>query len=132
MDILTKIFGGSDLVKEVGKIADDLITSKEEKIILKQQIEAKILEHESNMQNQITERWRSDMNSDSWLSKNIRPLTLAFLLFALTIFPLIDFSFLGLEIQEAWIDLWQMLAITAFGAYFGGRSWEKIKRKNEK
>jgi hypothetical protein len=132
MDILTKIFGGSDLVKEVGKIADDLITSKEEKIILKQQIEAKILEHESNMQNQITERWRSDMNSDSWLSKNIRPLTLAFLLFALTIFTLIDFSFLGLEIQEAWIDLWQMLAITAFGAYFGGRSWEKIKRKNEK
>ena len=132
MDILTKIFGGSDLVKEVGKIADDLITSKEEKIILKQQIEAKILEHESNMQNQITERWRSDMNSDSWLSKNIRPLTLAFLLFALTIFTLIDFSFLGLEIQEAWIDLWQMLAITAFGAYFGGRSWEKIKRNNEK
>ena len=132
MDILTKIFGGSDLVKEVGKIADDLITSKEEKIILKQQIEAKILEHESNMQNQITERWRSDMNSDSLLSKNIRPLTLAFLLFALTIFTLIDFSFLGLEIQEAWIDLWQMLAITAFGAYFGGRSWEKIKRKNEK
>ena len=132
MDILTKIFGGSDLVKEVGKIADDLITSKEEKIILKQQIEAKILEHESNMQNQITERWRSDMNSDSWLSKNIRPLTLAFLLFALKIFTLIDFSFLGLEIQEAWIDLWQMLAITAFGAYFGGRSWEKIKRKNEK
>ena len=132
MDILTKIFGGSDLVKEVGKIADDLITSKEEKLILKQQIEAKILEHESNMQNQITERWRSDMNSDSWLSKNIRPLTLAFLLFALTIFTLIDFSFLGLEIQEAWIDLWQMLAITAFGAYFGGRSWEKIKRKNEK
>ena len=132
MDILTKIFGGSDLVIEVGKIADDLITSKEEKIILKQQIEAKILEHESNMQNQITERWRSDMNSDSWLSKNIRPLTLAFLLFALTIFTLIDFSFLGLEIQEAWIDLWQMLAITAFGAYFGGRSWEKIKRKNEK
>ncbi len=132
MDILTKIFGGSDLVKEVGKIADDLITSKEEKIILKQQIEAKILEHESNMQNQISERWKADMNSDSWLSKNIRPLTLAFLLFALTIFTLIDFSFLGLEIQEAWIDLWQMLAITAFGAYFGGRSWEKIKRKNEK
>ena len=132
MDILTKIFGGSDLVKEVGKIADDLITSKEEKIILKQQIEAKILEHESNMQNQISERWKADMNSDSWLSKNIRRLTLAFLLFALTIFTLIDFSFLGLEIQEAWIDLWQMLAITAFGAYFGGRSWEKIKRKNEK
>ena len=132
MDILTKIFGGSDLVKEVGKIADALITSKEEKIILKQQIEAKILEHESNMQNQISERWKADMNSDSWLSKNIRPLTLAFLLFALTIFTLIDFSFLGLEIQEAWIDLWQMLAITAFGAYFGGRSWEKIKRKNEK
>ena len=132
MDILTKIFGGSDLVKEVGKIADDLITSKEEKIILKQQIEAKILEHESNMQNQISERWKADMNSDSWLSKNIRPLTLAFLLFALTIFTLIDFSFLGLEIQEAWIDLWQMLAITAFGAYFGGRAWEKIKRKNEK
>jgi len=132
MDILTKIFGGSDLVKEVGKIADDLITSKEEKLILKQQIEAKILEHESNMQNQISERWKADMLSDSWLSKNIRPLTLAFLLFVLTIFTLIDFSFVGLEIQEAWINLWQMLAITAFGAYFGGRSWEKIKRKNEK
>ena len=47
MDLLSKIFGGSELISEVGEILDDVITSKEEKLILKQQIEAKILEHES-------------------------------------------------------------------------------------
>jgi hypothetical protein len=132
MDLLSKIFGGSELISEVGEILDDVITSKEEKLILKQQIEAKILEHESKMQEQISERWKADMQSDNWMSKNIRPYTLAFLMLVFTIFTLIDFSFIELEIKDSWIDLWQMLGITAFGAYFGGRSWEKIKRKNEK
>ena len=132
MNFITKIFKASDLVKEVGNVADELITSQEEKLILKKELEEKILEHEASMQSEITERWKADMNSDSWLSKNIRPLTLVFLLFTLTIFTLVDFSFIDLNIKHAWINLWQTLAITAFGAYFGGRSWEKIKRKNAK
>ena len=64
----------------------------------------------------------------NWLTKSIRPLSLAFLLIILSVFTLVDFGFVNLEIKDSWIDLWQLLALTAFGAYFGGRSVEKIKK----
>ena len=87
----------------------------------------KILDYEQNIQKQVTRRWEADMQGN-WLSKSIRPLSLAFLLVVLSVFTLVDFSFVELDIKDSWIDLWQMLAITAFGAYFGGRSYEKIKK----
>ena len=62
MNFITKIFKASDLVKEVGNVADELITSQEEKLILKKELEEKILEHEESMQSEITERWKEDMN----------------------------------------------------------------------
>ena len=68
------------------------------------------------------------MQSTNWLAKSIRPLSLAFLLIVLSVFTIIDFGYVELDIKDSWIDLWQMLAITAFGAYFGGRSYEKIKK----
>ena len=96
---------------------------------IKAEIEKHIFNYEEKIQQEVTKRWESDMQSDNWLSKSVRPLSLLFLLFVLTIFTLVDFSFIDLEIKDSWIDLWQLLAITAFGAYFGGRSYEKIKRK---
>ena len=129
MGILGKIFGGGakELVDSVGVIIDEIHTSKEEKQQMKLKIKEMITSHEAKIQEQVTRRWEADMKGN-WLSKSVRPLSLIFLLLVLTIFTLIDFGFVELSIKDSWIDLWQMLAITAFGAYFGGRSYEKIKK----
>ena len=129
MGILSKIFssGASDLVRNVGDVVDKLHTSAEEKELAKREMEQIILDFEQNMQVEVTKRWNADMQSNNWLAKSIRPLTSAFLLIALTTFTLIDFGFVDMEIKDSWIDLWQILSITAFGAYFGSRGLEKIK-----
>lgn len=129
MGILGKIFSGGakDLVESVGGIIDEIHTSKEEKQEMKLKIKEMITSHEAKIQEQVTRRWEADMQGN-WLSKSVRPLSLIFLLLVLTIFTLIDFGFVELSIKDSWIDLWQMLAITAFGAYFGGRSYEKVKK----
>jgi len=130
MNILGKIFSGGakDLVDSVGNAIDKIHTSAEEKELVKAEIKKIVLDFEEKMQVEVTKRWESDMNSDNWLAKSIRPFSLAFLLFALTLFTLIDFSYIDLDVKDSWIDLWQMLAITAFGAYFGSRGLEKIKK----
>ena len=130
MSILKKIFssGAKELVDSVGNAIDKIHTSAEEKELIKHEINESIYKFEKHIQEQVSERWKADMQSDNWLSKSIRPISLAFLLVFLSVFTLVDFSFVELDIKESWIDLWQILAITAFGAYFGGRSYEKIKK----
>jgi len=129
MSILGKIFSGgaSDLVESVGTAIDKIHTSAEEKELVKAEVKKVILDYEQKMQIEVTKRWEADMNGN-WLTKSIRPLTLAFLMVVLTIFTLVDFGYVEMDIKDSWIDLWQILAITCFGAYFGGRSFEKIKK----
>ena len=81
MSILSKIFtsGASELVKSVGDVVDNLTTTKEEKLEAQRKLEQMILDYETQMQKEVTTRWSEDMNSDSWLSKNIRPMVLIFL-----------------------------------------------------
>ena len=129
MAILKKLFssGAKELVDSVGNAIDKIHTSAEEKELIKAELEKHILNYEEKIQQEVTKRWEADMQGN-WLSKSVRPISLLFLLFVLTVFTLVDFSFIELEIKDSWIDLWQLLAITAFGAYFGGRSYEKIKK----
>jgi uncharacterized membrane protein len=129
MAILKKLFssGAKELVDSVGNAIDKIHTSAEEKELVKAEVEKHILNYEEKIQQEVTKRWEADMQGN-WLSKSVRPISLLFLLFVLSVFTLVDFSFIDLEIKDSWIDLWQLLAITAFGAYFGGRSYEKIKR----
>jgi hypothetical protein len=129
MSILGKIFssGAKDLVDSVGNAIDKIHTSAEEKELIKAEIKKKILDYDYNIQKEVTKRWEADMQGN-WLTKSIRPLSLAFLLLVLTVFTLVDFSFVELEIKDSWVDLWQLLALTSFGAYFGGRSYEKTKK----
>ena len=129
MGLLNKLFqsGAKDLVDSVGNAIDKIHTSAEEKQLVKAEIKKKILEYDYNIQKEVTKRWEADMQGN-WLTKSIRPLSLAFLLLVLTLFTIVDFSFVELEIKDSWVDLWQLLALTAFGAYFGGRSYEKIKK----
>jgi hypothetical protein len=129
MSILGKIFssGAKDLIDSVGGAIDKIHTSTEEKELIKSEIKQKILDYDYNIQKEVTKRWEADMQGN-WLTKSIRPLSLAFLLLVLTTFTLVDFSFVDLDIKDSWVDLWQLLALTAFGAYFGGRSYEKTKK----
>ena len=128
--MLDKIFGGgaADLVKSVGGVIDNLHTSKEEKLEAEKKIKDMIMGYEAEMQKQVTERWKMDMNSDSWLSKNIRPLVLVFLVVATVLLVFIDAGVISFQVQDKWTDLLQLVLITVIGAYFGGRSIEKVKK----
>ena len=129
--ILGKIFGGGagELVESVGGVLDDLITSKEEKLEAKRKMKQLISDYETKMEQNITDRWTSDMNSDSWLSKNVRPLVLIFLVVCTVLMIFIDAGTIAFTVEEKWTDLLQLVLITVIGAYFGGRSFEKRKKQ---
>jgi len=128
--MLNKILsaGTAELVKSVGGVIDNLHTSKEEKLEAERKIKDMIMGYEAEMQKQVTERWKMDMNSDSWLSKNIRPLVLVFLVVATVLLVFIDAGVISFQVQDKWTDLLQLVLITVIGAYFGGRSIEKVKK----
>ena len=130
MSILNKIFSGGakDLVEGVGDVLDNLTTSKEEKLEAKRKMQELIADYETKMEQNITDRWKSDMNSDSWLSKNVRPLVLIFLVVCTIIMIFIDAGTIAFEVEDKWTDLLQLVLITVIGAYFGGRTVEKRKR----
>ena len=131
MSLLTNLFSGgaAELVKGVGGVIDNLHTSKEEKLAAEAKIKALIAEHEAKMEQNITDRWAADMNSDSWLSKNVRPLVLVFLVVSTVLMIFIDAGTINFEVEAKWTDLLQLVLITVIGAYFGGRSLEKTKKK---
>lgn len=113
------------------KVLDKFIPDPEAKAkaqaeLIKMQQEGRLAElNADNVEAQeISKRWQADMASDSWLSKNIRPMTLVYLLTAFILMALLDGY--GFKISEAYVTLlgqWGMLVMTA---YFGGRSLEKI------
>ena len=130
MSVLAKIFssGAGELVKSVGSVIDNLTTSKEEKLEAERKIQSLIANHEVEMEKNITERWKMDMQSDSWLSKNIRPLVLVFLVVSTVLMIFIDAGTISFVVEDKWTDLLQLVLITVIGAYFGGRSLEKVKK----
>ena len=121
--------GAASLVKSVGGVLDNLTTSKEEKLAAELKIKDMIMGYEAEMQKQVTERWKMDMASDSWLSKNIRPLVLVFLVVSTVLLIFIDAGAIRFVVEDKWTDLLQLVLITVIGAYFGGRSLEKVKKK---
>ena len=130
MSILTNLLSGgaAELVKGVGGVIDNLHTSKEEKLAAEAKIKDIVMGYEAEMQKQVTERWKMDMQSDSWLSKNIRPLVLVFLVVATVLLIFIDAGTINFVVEDKWTDLLQLVLITVIGAYFGGRSLEKVKK----
>ena len=120
--------GAADLVKNVGGVIDNLHTSKEEKLEAERKIKELIANYEVEMEKNITARWEADLKSDSWLSKNVRPMTLIFLIVCTMLLIFIDAGALKFEVKSCWVDLLQLVLITVIGAYFGGRSFEKVKK----
>ena len=131
MGILGKIFsaGASELVNSVGGVLDNLTTTKGEKQEAKRKLKELILSHEVQMEKNITDRWSAEMNSDSWLSKNVRPMVLIFLVASTVLMIFIDAGAISFTVEEKWTDLLQLVLITVIGAYFGGRSLEKRNKK---
>jgi hypothetical protein len=130
MNVLSKIFssGATELVKGVGGVIDNLTTSKEEKLEAERKVKELLSNYEIEMEKNITERWKMDMQSDSWLSKNIRPLVLVFLVVSTVLMIFIDAGAITFNVEDKWTDLLQLVLITVIGAYFGGRSLEKVKK----
>ena len=130
MKVLNKLFSGgaSKLVESVGGVLDNVITTKDEKLEAKRLLKQVILSHEAELQRNVTDRWKADMNSDSWLSKNVRPMTLIFLVVSTVLMIFIDAGTIQFTVEEKWTDLLQLVLITVIGAYFGGRSLEKRKK----
>ena len=130
MSILTKMFSGGapDLVKNVGGVLDNLTTSKEEKLEAERKIKELVANYEIEMERNITARWEADLKSDSWLSKNVRPMTLIFLIVCTMLLIFIDAGAINFNVKDSYVDLLQLVLITVIGAYFGGRSLEKVKK----
>ena len=125
MKFLKNLFGNFKL--DVNALVDDVVTTDAERKELKIKLKKLLIDAESNAQEQITRRWESD-NKAGWLPANIRPLTLAFLVVSTIILIFIEGGVLDFEVKSNWIDLLQLVLITVIGAYFGGRSIEKVKK----
>ena len=128
--MLNKLFSGgaTELVKGIGGVIDNLHTSGEEKLEAERKIKELIANYEVEMEKNITSRWEADLKSDSWLSKNVRPLVLIFLIICTMLLIFIDAGTIKFEVKSSWVDLLQLVLITVIGAYFGGRSFEKVKK----
>lgn len=119
---------GVDALNELAnKIKTDTQLSETDKEILLEELRHDVIEMQET-----TKRWTSDMNSDSWWSKNIRPLSLAFLTLTLFIYIILDSSIDGFTIDPNWIDLLSSLLLLVYGGYFGARSAEKITKNWKK
>ena len=80
---------------------------------------------------EVSSRWRADMKSDSWLSKNTRPLALVFLTVSSVFMMAVDSFHLQFDVDESWINLLKTLLVTVYVAYFGSRGAEKITKINK-
>jgi hypothetical protein len=126
---MKKIFAwlSGNVIKEIGNVIDKLTTTEEEKLEIKKQVQIILEEADNNAQQQVTDRWNADMNSDSWLAKNIRPLVLVFLTFVFSLLAFTDGNIGEFKIAKEYIPIFQTLLVTVYGAYFVGRTWEKAK-----
>ena len=130
MNVLSKIFsnGAAELVKGVGGVLDNLITSKDEKLEAEHKVKELVANYEVEMEKNITSRWEADAGSDSWLAKNVRPMVLIFLIVCTMLLIFIDAGTINFNVKDSYVDLLQLVLTTVIGAYFGGRSLEKIKK----
>ena len=123
MGLLNKIFGGggANLVGSIDSLIDNITTTKEEKLKIKQQMKALV-------EQEISKRWLYDTKYGNSLTRSVRPLVLIFLIVCTMLLVFIDSGSITFEVADKWTDLLQITLITVIGAYFGGRSVEKLKK----
>ena len=128
LSVLTGFLSGGDVVKDIGNVLDNLHTSGEEKAAAEIKIKEILTRAEQAAQQQVSARWEADMKHGSWLSKNIRPMTLVFLTVIFVIQSFFDGNLGGFEVGEEYAPIYQILLMTVYAAYFAGRSLEKVKK----
>ena len=130
MKILKTLFGGGaeKLVESVGGVLDNLSTSKEEKLEAKRKIKELMVNHQVEVEKNVTARWQADLQNGNWLTRSVRPLVLIFLIFCTVLLVFIDSGSITFQVDEKWKSVLEICLITTIGAYFGGRSVEKLKK----
>jgi hypothetical protein len=134
------MFGIDDIISTGLKIIDKVIPDPAAKAAAQLELqkianEGKLAELQADMneQNNVSDRWKADLQSDSWLSKNVRPMTLVALLVAYFIFA--TASAFEIIVKPEYVNLLGQMIMLIVSAYFGGRTLEKImsmKAKNDK
>jgi hypothetical protein len=127
MAILGNILG--NLLGKADTIIDEVITSQEEKLKLKNELQKIIQEQEALIEQEVTKRWESDNLQSSWLPRNIRPLVLAWLVVSTTLLIFIDAGAIDFVVDDEWKSTITAILTITIGAYFGSRGLEKIKTK---
>ena len=129
--ILSKLFGntGGAVIDKLAGIADKFIRTKDEKAEFEKEMTQIFIEAEKEMQKNVTERWKADLEYGNWLTRSVRPLVLVFLIISTVLMVFIDSGSIAFEVEDKWTDLLQIVLITVIGAYFGGRSVEKLRKK---
>ena len=129
--IIQWLSGG--VIKEIGNVIDKLTTTEEERLEVKKQIQQILEDADTKAQVEVSKRWEADMKSDSFLSKNIRPMILIYLTVIFTSLAFFDGNIGEFGLAKEYIPIFQTLLVTVYGAYFVGRTWEKAKSiKNNK
>lgn len=140
MSVISKAFDvlGGDMAKDLLGAVGGLFTSDEERLAKQNELQQIVNNHKAKMaevgvslEAQLTARHAADMQSDSWLAKNVRPLVLIFLTVSTMLLAYLTIFILPPEkiaLLAPWLNIIQALLLTAFGFYFGGRSWEKVKQ----
>ena len=119
-----------NLIGNASGIIDEVVTTKEEKLTLKNKMKEILANAESNAQEQVTRRWEADAKA-GWLPANIRPITLIFLTFVFVVISVFDGNIGGFSISPAYVPIYQTLLLCVYSAYFAGRSIEKIRTNNK-
>jgi len=127
MGIFKNILGTEKIIDSVGNIIDGLVTNKEEKLNAKTKLKEVVNSYKIAVEKNITARWEADANGNM-LTRSVRPLVLIFLIVCTMLLVFIDSGSITFEVADKWTDLLQITLITVIGAYFGGRSVEKLKK----
>ena len=129
--ILSKLFGnsGGAVLDKLAGVADRFIRTKDEKAEFEKEMTQIFIEAEKEMQKNVTERWKADLEHGNWLTRSVRPLVLVFLIISTVLMVFIDSGSIAFQVEDKWTDLLQIVLITVIGAYFGGRSVEKLRKK---
>ena len=129
--LLAKLFGGAggSILEKLSGVADKFIQTKEEKAQFEKEMTEIMIKAEAEMQKNVTDRWQADLQHGNWLTRSVRPLVLIFLIVSTVLLVFIDSGAIGFNVEQKWTDLLQLVLITVIGAYFGGRSIEKLKKK---
>ena len=129
-NILLKLFGnaGGSIAEKISGIIDKHTFSKSEKAVFEKEMKEIFIKAELDLEKEITERHKYDMQSDSWLSKNIRPLLTIFSLFLYTLFAISDGNLGNFDIQDQYVDLLGQIVIMSLGFYFTSRGIEKTAK----